>query len=49
MPDMKNPPILRQKVIGEFYVTICAFDVMRDLAQSEFEKADLLKPEVAKD
>lgn len=49
MPDMKNPPILRQKVIGKIYVTIPAFDVMHELAQSEFEKAVLLKREVAKD
>lgn len=49
MPDIKNPPTLRQKVIGEFYVTICAFDVMRDLTQSEFEKAVLLKPAISDD
>lgn len=47
--NTKEPPRLRQKVIGEFYVTICAFDVMHELAQSEFEKAVLLKREVAKD
>ncbi|MBB1290977.1 MULTISPECIES: hypothetical protein [unclassified Pseudoalteromonas] len=39
MPDIKTLPTLRQKVTGEFYVTICAFDVMHNLAQSEFEKA----------
>ena len=39
----------RRKVVGELYVEIKAFDVMHDLVQSEFEKAVLLKREVAKD
>tara|TARA_B110000211_G_scaffold212293_1_gene251850 strand:+ start:4836 stop:5393 length:558 start_codon:yes stop_codon:yes gene_type:complete len=44
-----TPRHSRRKVVGKLYVEIKAFDVMRDLVQSEFEKADLLKHEVAKD
>lgn len=42
-------PRPRGRKLVNLSVTICAFDVMRDLAQSEFEKATLLKREVAKD
>tara|TARA_R110000751_G_scaffold90144_1_gene177145 strand:+ start:83 stop:679 length:597 start_codon:yes stop_codon:yes gene_type:complete len=42
-------PSPRGKKLVNVSVTICAFDVMRDLTQSEFEKAVLLKREVAKD
>lgn len=37
----------RRKVVGKLYVEIKAFDVMRDLVQSEFEKAVLLRGELS--
>ncbi|MBB1307272.1 hypothetical protein [Pseudoalteromonas sp. SR43-5] len=42
-------PSPRGRNLVNLSVTICAFDVMHDLVQSEFEKAVLLKREVAKD
>ena len=39
-------PSPRGKNLVNVSVTICAFDVMRDLTQSEFEKAVLLKPTI---
>lgn len=40
-------PSPRGKNLVNLSVTICAFDVMRDLTQSEFEKAVLLRGELA--
>lgn len=40
-------PSPRGKNLVNVSVTICAFDVMRDLTQSEFEKAVLLKPTIS--
>lgn len=40
-------PSPRGKKLVNVSVTICAFDVMRDLAQSEFEKAVLLRSELS--
>lgn len=40
-------PRPRGKKLVNVSVTICAFAVMRDLTQSEFEKAVLLKPDIS--
>jgi len=40
-------PSPRGKKLVNVSVTICAFAVMRDLTQSEFEKAVLLKPDIS--
>ena len=40
-------PRPRGRKLVNLSVTICAFDVMRDLAQSEFEKAVLLRSELS--
>lgn len=45
----QTAPINRRRKLVNLAITICAFDVMHELAQSEFEKAVLLKREVAKD
>lgn len=45
----ETAPISRRRKLVNLAITLCAFDVMHELAQSEFEKADLLKHEVAKD
>ena len=45
--SLEVSPSPRGKKLVNLTVTISAFDVMHDLAQSEFEKAVLLKPAIS--